>query len=195
MDISQGSVKKIAASFLRFTLGIASLITCTYISFAFGVLNSGMSSVILAAPSGVSRGIAPSTQWLMYIAVFALGLAIAPVRRENSFAFLWFRPWLSVWLLFVWFAGARIGAAFEFVEPSDQCVYANCWPLGFQDILSGLPLLIACVIALLTDIFRRPSNGFVRAVLPSAVYLTLTAVQFLVWDSYVLPFLSGPPIY
>ncbi|WP_157085727.1 hypothetical protein [Devriesea agamarum] len=177
----------------RIFLGIASLLVCTCVAFISGVDNSGLSRVRLVEPRGVVHGLAASSAWVLMNVVLSTGLAIAPVRRENSFWFLSFRLGLAVWLVVAWCGGLSFITSFEFFWPSDHCVYSSCWPQPFQGMLACAPLLIACAVFAITDVFRRPIDTYLRAILPSVIYIFLTVMQFWVWDRYILQFLNGPP--
>ncbi len=193
--VTRERVARITMGLLRFLGGVISFVLCTVLVGLMGIGDSGLSYVRMTELHSVIHGTAPSTEWVTLIVLLAVGFAIAPVRSEDWTWFVSFRPVFAVWLSFIWCLGTHFGSSLEFIDPSRSCVYPTCWPVPVQNILAGLPILLACGIIFFTDIFRRPINPYMRAVVPSIVFVVSSIIQVLVWDSYVAPWLAGPPPY
>jgi hypothetical protein len=74
-----------------------------------------------------------------------------------------------------------------------DCTYAGCWPWTEQAAALAAPGILAGLAMLVMALLVRKVPWWARAVLPLVVFLTTLAVQYAVWDAYLLPIFEGPP--
>ncbi len=185
--------KEFAASILRIILCIVSAVLCTIGAFGYGLGHSGLSHVRMVQPRLIDYGTFPSAEDLELLSFIVIGLAIAPSRKKDSIWFLSFRPLLTIWIVLFWALCSWFISQLQFLDSSTQCAYPSCWPTPVQELLAGSPLLLVCTLIFILDVIRWPSHVFVRIAVPLVVFVGSTIIQYFIWDTHVLPILSGPP--
>lgn len=141
-----------------------------------------------------------SVTWLaVNTALTAAGIALftgyrrSPVGRVDGVALaggVWTLGWVG--LLSAFSSGFEFGGPTYPGGPPDTCVYASCWPGGYQGVALALPVITAVVVAAVLATLGRHKRWWIRAVLPGVVLIILTAVQVAVWESTVIPFFAQP---
>lgn len=162
-------------------------------AFWTGFGGAYLGRVLVTQRGVVSLTLAPSLPWAVLALLTALGLLLLTSPRGwvgrvdpvGVFGALWTLAWLV--------GLSAAGSVFALSGPQAHCVYAGCWPRGWQELLAGAPLVAAALLVLGMATAGRRMARPVRAVLPAVVYLALTVVQVAVWDGLFVPVLDGPP--
>ncbi|MEV6287182.1 hypothetical protein [Kribbella sp. NPDC051770] len=82
---------------------------------------------------------------------------------------------------------------FYFNGPGDGCTYPGCWPLHEQSAALAAPGIVTGLSMLLMALLVRRVPWWIRALVPVVVLLATLAVQYAVWDSYLIPIFEGAP--
>ena len=82
---------------------------------------------------------------------------------------------------------------FYFTGPDDGCTYSGCWPLHQQTLVLAAPGILTGLSMVLMAFLTKRVRWWVRATVPAAVLLAALAVQYAVWDPYLLPLFQAPP--
>jgi hypothetical protein len=74
-----------------------------------------------------------------------------------------------------------------------DCTYAGCWPLHQQTAALAAPGILTGLSMVVMALLVRRVPWWVRALVPLVVLLVTLAVQYAVWDSYLIPIFEGVP--
>lgn len=159
-----------------------------------GLGDAGLPTTSLVEPSLVYPS-ADITSWLIMLLVVATGLGLwftphlALRRHKTDFVQLIGAVFSTVSVL----AFLPLVSGFEFTDPVNSCVYETCWPQPYQEMLLSAPVFLTSVVMTTCAMIGSRLHLWVRVALPVSVYVLLAIVQYTLWQSHILPFLSGPP--
>lgn len=80
----------------------------------------------------------------------------------------------------------------EFTGPDSQCIYGDCFPRPYQELLLAAPALVAAAGMTVCGVIGTRMRWWLRALVPAVTFIGASAVQLAIWQSVVLPFLGGP---
>lgn len=152
-----------------------------------------LGTVLLTQVGLVNDTVAPTPAWEVMTAVTAVGLLllagpVAEGHRVDRVQLLG-----AVWTLVCAAFLDAVTYGIELTGPATACVYARCWPGRYQDLAIAGPLLVASLSMLGLACLAGRLPRWSRALVPAVVFGALAVLQLSVWDSVVLPVLSGPP--
>ena len=163
-----------------------------------GVGDAGMASVSLVR-RGLVYPAANGASWTMMTVLIGCGIAacVTPTslsgtaRRHVDFAQLT----AAFGLLCLIAAVLPFVSGLEFTGPGNQCIYVDCWPRPYQELLIASPFLLAAVGMSICGIIGSRMPWTLRSIIPAVIFASAAAVQLATWQSVVLPFLgSATPI-
>lgn len=126
---------------------------------------------------------------VLYSATFPLTSTLSPQPKRDM------PPvWISAWMLFltVSLGGVSANLRFMFNDPED-CIYADCWPFGWQQVISSLPLVTTLIVWVTLSLLASRVKLVVRLTVPPLLFITLSTALAAAWRPYVAPILLGPP--
>ncbi|WP_162933766.1 hypothetical protein [Actinomyces lilanjuaniae] len=131
--------------------------------------------------------------WLGWTVLFGVGLGLSAGAVRYRV-----RDWWAIVVAcstaFWWAACAYVSQGIQFMHPENRdCTYEGCWPLYWQAVVVGMPMLVALVVVVLLGWWAGRVGVWVRRVVPGVVFVGLMLLLALVWQPWVLPFLQGPP--
>lgn len=103
----------------------------------------------------------------------------------------WVLGWVG--LISKFSSGLEFGGPTYKDGPADTCVYASCWPAGYQGIAIAAPIIVAVLAAAAMATLGRRTAWWVRAAVPPVALVMLTLVQVAVWGSAVIPLFERHP--
>lgn len=187
--------KRIALGLLRFAQLTLGLILMLAASFWTGLDSAGLERVSLVRLDLIYSG-AETADWLLMVILTATGISLWHARRNSgsstarvdvvqllgaivlTILTLIFLPFLS---------------EFEFLDPSNQCLYEACWPRPYQELLMAAPVLGATFTMGVCALLRRRIPHWTRLAIAPTIYVTLATIQQATWHPIIIPFLNGPP--
>lgn len=136
---------------------------------------------------------APTLPWIVCTAATALGLTLLTAPRA------WITPvdWLQLlggcWTIGWVYLFSDVRSQAEFTGSQPPCTYTSCWPQGYQETATAIPIVIAVIAMILTSTLGRQLRWSQRATVPSTTFVILTIAQLVAWDRLLIPFLNAPP--
>lgn len=180
--------------FIRLSFGFSVLIIA---AFWIGVGDAGMATVSLVRTGLVYTSSGSGGPWALTPVLIAVGMAACTTPNAPSGSattridFVQLAAALSFVCLTLMFLPFVSGM--EFTAPDDQCVYGNCWPQPYQELLLAAPALMAAVSMSVCAIIGTRTRWWLRALIPAAAVIGASALQFATWQPLILPILGGPP--
>jgi hypothetical protein len=83
----------------------------------------------------------------------------------------------------------------EFVDPENQCIYGDCWPPPYQELLIASPALLAVAGMSVYGIIGSRWRWWLRSSIPAIIFAGASVVQLATWQAVILPFLGRPSPY
>lgn len=164
-------------------------------AFWIGVGVTGMGTVSLVRPE-LMYPPGEVGVWSLMVGLMAAGFAACTAPKSSSgrppmridvvqlCAAVSFVCLLLMFLPFV--------SGMEFIGPEDQCIYGDCFPRPYQELLLAAPALAAAASMTVCAFLGPRMRWWLRALVPAVIFIGASAVQLAIWDSVVLPFLGGP---
>lgn len=158
-----------------------------------GLGSAQLGHVWITRVGSVDRTLAPTPSWAVLTAMTAAGLALltgprAWVGRVDPVSLVggvWTLGWLAMF--------SDFKSNWELTGTA-HCVYASCWPRGWQELAVAAPLGIGCLALVVMVAFGRRVPRWVRAAVPASLFVVLAVVQVAIWDGVIIPVLNGPPL-
>lgn len=177
---------------IQLGFGFSALVVGAY---WIGVGDAGMGTVSLVRPELIypPGEVGP---WSLMIGLMAAGFAACTTPKSPSgrtpmridlvqlSAAVSFVCLLLMFLPFV--------SGLEFTGPDSQCIYGDCFPRPYQELLLAAPALVAAAGMTVCGVVGTRMCWWLRALVPAVTFIGASAVQLAIWQSVVLPFLGGP---
>lgn len=128
------------------------------------------------------------------VGLFAIGLGLFTGHRRNVVqrvdgVALADAAWTIAWLGIL----APLPSGFEYGGTANPCLYADCWPRGFQELAIVSPAVVAVISMIAMATLGRRKAWWLRASVPAGLFVVLSVVQIAAWDMYVVPLFDRPP--
>lgn len=122
-----------------------------------------------------------------------LGLTLLATPRAWITPIDWLQLLGSGWILGWVYLFSDFRSQAEFTGSRLPCTYASCWPQGYQETATSIPIVCAVITMILMATLGRKLRWSQRATVPSITFVILTIAQLIVWDRLLIPFLNAPP--